>query len=274
MILCFISEGISCLSFPISVIQTFHNIVHISAHWPLHSSFNIHACNSCLFSLCNHGRTQRFKRGHIKEMLMTATYSFAWVWNEGLREKHIFARVCVLEEKHASSWKLFCISDAMQSSELRLFTFDFHFKDFFITRMVIKLITFSDFDLYSYVLIATMIRWLRDGVAWYLTELITLTKILPETLIASMIYGPVPEQCGKRKFQCCNSLSNFYIAILYCHISMYLQQCLDCPFLAQHMQQCFGNLIFMSLQSPRTLSPTPSAEVSLVEHLGAVSYCD
>jgi len=66
----------------------------------------------------------------------------------------------VLEEKHASSWKLFCISDAMQSSELRLFIFDFHFKDFFLTGMVIKLIALPDFDLYSYVLIATKIRWL------------------------------------------------------------------------------------------------------------------
>lgn len=113
---------------------------------------------------------------------------------KALGGRHIFARVRVLEERHASSWKLFCISDAIQSSELSLFTFDFHFKVFFIIGMVIKLITLSDFDLYSYVLITTMIRWLRDHVAWYLTELITLLKILPETLIASVIYGPVPKQ--------------------------------------------------------------------------------
>lgn len=49
----------------------------------------------------------------------------------------------------------------MQSSELSLFTSDFHFKDFFMTGTVIKLVTLSDFDLYSYVLITTMIRWLR-----------------------------------------------------------------------------------------------------------------
>lgn len=49
----------------------------------------------------------------------------------------------------------------MQSLELSLFTFDFHFKDFFMTGMVVKLVTLSGFDLYSYVLITTMIRWLR-----------------------------------------------------------------------------------------------------------------
>lgn len=137
---------------------------------------------------------------------------------KALGGKHVFARVRVLEERHVSSWKLFCVSDAIQSSELSLFTFDFHFKVFFIIGMVIKLITLSDFDLYSYVLITTMIRWLRDHVAWYLTELITLLKILPETLIASVIYGPVPEQCGKRKFQCCNGLSNLCSAILHCPV--------------------------------------------------------
>lgn len=52
-------------------------------------------------------------------------------------------------------------SFSMQSSELSLFIFHFHFKDFFMTGMVVKLITLSDFDLYSYVLITTMIRWLR-----------------------------------------------------------------------------------------------------------------
>lgn len=61
----------------------------------------------------------------------------------------------MLKEKHASSWKLFCISDFPCKI---LFTFDFHFKDLFITGMVIKLITLSDFDLYSCVLITTMIR--------------------------------------------------------------------------------------------------------------------
>lgn len=113
-----------------------------------------------------------------------------------------------------------------------------------------------------------MIRWLRDDVAWYLTKLIMLIKILPETLIASMVYGPVPEQFGRNKFQCCTVLSNLCIAILHCYISVYLQQCLDYRFLAHHTQRCFANLIFMSLQSPRTLSPTPSAEVSLVEPVG------
>lgn len=47
---------------------------------------------------------------------------------------------------------------SMQSSELSLFAFDFHFKDFFMTGVVIKLITLSDFDLYSYILITTVIR--------------------------------------------------------------------------------------------------------------------
>lgn len=157
----------------------------------------------------------------------------------------------------------------MQSFELRLFTLDFHFKDFFITGMLIKLITLSDSDLYRYALTTTMIRWLRDVVSWYLTELITLIKILPETLIASMIYGPVPEQCGKSKLRYYDGLSNVYLATSYCCISVYLQQCLGCHFLAQNMQWWFCNLIFIffvSLQSPRTLSPTPSAEVSLVEH--------
>lgn len=50
---------------------------------------------------------------------------------------------------------------SMQNSELSLFAFDFHFKDFFMTGIVIRLITLSDFDLYSYVLITTMIRRLR-----------------------------------------------------------------------------------------------------------------
>lgn len=89
-----------------------------------------------------------------------------------------------------------------------------------------------------------------------------------------MIYGPVPEPCGKSRFQCWNGLNNFCIATLHCHMSEYLQQCLDFHFLAQHMQSYFITLFFMSLQSPRTLSPTPSAEVSLVEPLGAVSFCD
>lgn len=53
----------------------------------------------------------------------------------------------------------------MQSFELRLFAFDFHIKEFFITGMLIKLITLSDFDLHSYVLITTIIRWLRDVIA-------------------------------------------------------------------------------------------------------------
>lgn len=151
----------------------------------------------------------------------------------------------MLEEQHASSWKSFSISDAMQSFELRLFTLDFHFKDFFITGMLIKLITLSDSDLYRYALTTTMIRWLRDVVSWYLTELITLIKILPETLIASMIYGPVPEQCGKSKLRCYDGLSNVYLATSYCCISVYLQQCLGCHFLAQNMQWWFCNLIFI-----------------------------
>lgn len=71
----------------------------------------------------------------------------------------------MLEEQHASSWKSFSISDAMQSFELRLFTLDFHFKDFFITGMLIKLITLSDSDLYRYALTTTMIRWSRDVVS-------------------------------------------------------------------------------------------------------------
>lgn len=71
----------------------------------------------------------------------------------------------MLEEQHASPWKSFSTSGAMQSFELRLFTFDFHFKDFFITGMLIKLITLSDSDLYRYALTTTMIRWLRDVVA-------------------------------------------------------------------------------------------------------------
>lgn len=138
-----ISKGISCLSFPISVIEIFHNIVHnISAYWPLRISFNIHACNSCLFSLCYHGRTQRLKGDHIKEMLITTTYSFAWVWNvRPWGEAHFCwsmcagGKTCFILEVVLYFWFF------LQSSELRLFTFDFHFKDFFVTGMVIKLIT-------------------------------------------------------------------------------------------------------------------------------------
>lgn len=105
------------------------------------------------------------ERDHIKEM-MASLYCFALgMKNKALRKKQIFARLCVLKEKCASSWKLFCISDAMQSFELKLFTFDFHFKEFFVTGMLIKLTILSDFDLYSYVLITAIIRWLRDVMA-------------------------------------------------------------------------------------------------------------
>lgn len=207
-------------------------------------------------------------------MLMTATFSFAWVWNaRPWGEAHICQSLCAEGNTCSILEVLLYFWFSMQRTELRLFTFDFHFKDLFIVGMVIKWITLSDFDLYSYVLITTMIRWLRDD-KWYLTELITLIEILPETLVASMIYGPVPEQHAKSKFQCCKELSNLCTAILPFHISVYLQQHLAYCFLAQDMQWCFANLIFVSLQSPRTLSPTPSAEVSLVEPLGTLSYCD
>lgn len=76
--------------------------------------------------------------------------------------RNTFLPVCVHWREnmlHPERYSVFWFS--MQSSELCLFTFDFHFKDFFITGMVVKLITLSDFDLYSYVLITTMIRWLR-----------------------------------------------------------------------------------------------------------------
>lgn len=130
----------------------------MSAHWPLHSSFILIPVYSPHVTMVEH----RFKGDHIKEMLMTATCSFAWVWNvRPWGEAHFCQSVCVggrtcfILEVPLYFWF------SMQSSEFRLFTFDFHFKDFFITGMVIKLITLSDLDLYGCVLITTLIRWLR-----------------------------------------------------------------------------------------------------------------
>lgn len=136
--------------------------MHISAHWPLCSSFTTNACNSCLFSLRHQGATQRFKGGYIKEMVMTTTCSFAWVWHvRPWGETHFCQCVCIGGKTCFILKDILYFDFPCKALELCLFTFDFHFKDFFITGMVVKLITLSDFDLYSYVLITTMIRWLR-----------------------------------------------------------------------------------------------------------------